>query len=63
VAWSNPFIDQVRLLVAILPIVAKQSCFALKGGTAIKWKMHNLSRMHPAKRLQATDKLRAILFE
>ncbi|MBI5895164.1 MAG: nucleotidyl transferase AbiEii/AbiGii toxin family protein [Desulfobacterales bacterium] len=31
---SNLYTEQVRLLVALLPSVAKQSCFALKGGTA-----------------------------
>ena len=32
---GNLYTEQVRLLVALLPSVAKQSCFALKGGTAI----------------------------
>ena len=27
---NNPFTEQVRLLVALLPSVAKQACFALK---------------------------------
>jgi hypothetical protein len=27
---NNPFIDQVRLLVRLLPSVAKQTCFASK---------------------------------
>ena len=33
--WNNPYFRQVQLLVAVLPLVAKESCFALKGGTAI----------------------------
>ena len=32
---ETPYSDQVRLLVNLLPIVEKQICFALKGGTAI----------------------------
>ncbi len=38
--------DQVRLLLDILPIVAKRKCFALKGGTALNlfiWEMPRLS--------------------
>jgi hypothetical protein len=33
---STSYIDQVQLLVNLLPIVEKQACFALKGGTAEK---------------------------
>ena len=33
--WNNPYFRQVQLLVAVLPLVAKESCLALKGGTAI----------------------------
>ena len=33
---ANPFTEQVRLLVALLPSVAKQPCFALKGGAAAR---------------------------
>jgi hypothetical protein len=33
--WNNPYFRQVQLLMAVLPLVAKESCFALKGGTAI----------------------------
>jgi hypothetical protein len=29
---SNPFYAQVRLLVAVLPFVGMEDCFALKGG-------------------------------
>ena len=31
---NSPYIDQGRLLIRLLPSVAKQTCFALKGGPA-----------------------------
>ncbi len=37
--------DQVRLLVAVLPHVAKEPCFALKGGTAINLFVRNMPRL------------------
>ena len=44
-----PFHDQyqvqVRLLMRLIPIVAKESCFALKGGTAINLFFRNLPRL------------------
>lgn len=42
---NNRFIEQVRLLVAILPHVAAQPCFALKGGTALNLFVHDLPRL------------------
>ena len=42
---STPYIEQVRLLVAVLPSVAKQKCFALKGGTATNLFVRNLPRL------------------
>ncbi len=42
---SNPFFGQVELLVRVLPFVAKQQCFALKGGTAINLFVRNLPRL------------------
>jgi hypothetical protein len=42
---NNPFTDQVRLLVALLPSVAKQACFALKGGTAINLYLRDMPRL------------------
>ncbi len=42
---NNPYFKQVKLLVSVLPIVAKQECFALKGGTAINLFVHNLPRL------------------
>ena len=32
---SNPYFSQVALVVRVLPLVAAEPCFALKGGTAI----------------------------
>lgn len=44
-----PFLDsyrqQVRLLIQLLPITAKESCFALKGGTAINLFVRDLPRL------------------
>lgn len=44
-----PFRDQyqaqVRLLMRLLPIVARESCFALKGGTAINLFVRNMPRL------------------
>jgi predicted nucleotidyltransferase component of viral defense system len=37
--------DQVKLLIRILPEVAKEECFALKGGTAINLFYRNLPRL------------------
>ncbi|MBW6424191.1 nucleotidyl transferase AbiEii/AbiGii toxin family protein [Rhizobium sp. XQZ8] len=44
-----PFRDQyqaqVRLLMRLLPIVAREACFALKGGTAINLFVRNMPRL------------------
>jgi predicted nucleotidyltransferase component of viral defense system len=45
VTVSNPFTEQVRLLVAVLPSVARQTCFALKGGTAINLFLRDMPRL------------------
>jgi hypothetical protein len=42
---SNPFTEQARLMVALLPLVAKQTCFALKGGTAINLFIRDMPRL------------------
>ncbi len=39
------FFEQVRLLVSVLPIVAKEQCFALKGGTAINLFFRDMPRL------------------
>lgn len=41
----HSFSNQVRLLVSVLPIVAKEKCFALKGGTAINLFIRDLPRL------------------
>lgn len=40
-----PFTEQVRLLVMLLPHIAKQDCFALKGGTAINLFLRDMPRL------------------
>lgn len=42
---NSPFTDQARLLVALLSSVAKQPCFALKGGTAINLFLRDMPRL------------------
>jgi len=42
---TSPAYKQVQLLVRTLPYVAKQPCFALKGGTAINLFLRNLPRL------------------
>ncbi len=42
---KTPYSDQVRLLVNLLPIVEKQTCFALKGGTAINLFVRDMPRL------------------
>ncbi len=42
---NNPYYTQVRLLVTVLPIVAKEACFALKGGTAINLFVRDMPRL------------------
>lgn len=42
---DNPYFAQVELLVRVLPHVAKEKCFALKGGTAINLFHRNLPRL------------------
>lgn len=32
---ADNYVQQVRLLVQVLPFIAEEDCFALKGGTAI----------------------------
>jgi hypothetical protein len=42
---DNPYYRQVRLLVAVLPFVAREGCFALKGGTAINLFVRDMPRL------------------
>lgn len=43
--FRDQYQGQVRLLMRLLPIVAQESCFALKGGTAINLFVRNLPRL------------------
>lgn len=42
---ATPYYRQVQLLVRLIPYVAKESCFALKGGTAINLFVRDLPRL------------------
>lgn len=42
---TSPYYRQVTLLVRTLPYVANESCFALKGGTAINLFIRNFPRL------------------
>ncbi|QPC95765.1 nucleotidyl transferase AbiEii/AbiGii toxin family protein [Mesorhizobium sp. INR15] len=42
---NSPYYRQVRLLTRILPLVAEEKCFALKGGTAINLFIRDLPRL------------------
>ena len=42
---TNPYFRQVELLVQALPVVARQDCFALKGGSAINLFVRDLPRL------------------
>lgn len=43
--WDNRYLDQVRLLVEVLPTLAQETRFALKGGTAINLFEDDLPRL------------------
>ncbi|KAF1067062.1 nucleotidyl transferase AbiEii/AbiGii toxin family protein [Variovorax sp.] len=43
--WDRRYTDRVRLLVEILPVLAHEPRFALKGGTAINLFEHDLPRL------------------
>lgn len=42
---ARHYLQQVRLLLRVLPLVDQQSCFALKGGTAINLFVRDLPRL------------------
>lgn len=42
---DSRYFRQVRMLVEVLPAVAAEDCFALKGGTAINLFLHDLPRL------------------
>ena len=43
--WSEAFRDRLQLLTELLPVVAQEMRFALKGGTAINLFEHDLPRL------------------
>lgn len=42
---SAPYKKQVSLLMRVLPVVAQEQCFALKGGTAINLFVRDMPRL------------------
>lgn len=44
-AYSDTYRKQVELLIQALPHVAKEDCFALKGGTAINLFIRDMPRL------------------
>lgn len=42
---NDKYNHQVRLLLAVLPEIAKEHCFALHGGTAINLFIRNMPRL------------------
>jgi predicted nucleotidyltransferase component of viral defense system len=42
--YNNNYFKQVRLLLDIMPEVAEEKCFAMKGGTAINFFLQNMPR-------------------
>lgn len=44
-SWDNRYAERVKLLVEILPTLAEEKRFALKGGTAINLFEHDLPRL------------------
>ncbi len=45
ITQDSPYFAQVRLLVAVLPVIARERCFALKGGTAINLFVRDMPRL------------------
>lgn len=44
-SWAEPFRERLRLLTDLLPVIAQETRFALKGGTAINLFEHDLPRL------------------
>ncbi|OIQ76744.1 hypothetical protein GALL_415680 [mine drainage metagenome] len=47
-AFRDTYRKQVALLVRVLPLIAEESCFALKGGTAINLFVRDMPRLSVA---------------
>ncbi len=43
--FSNTFLKQAELLIKVIPLVAQERCFALKGGTAINFFLQEMPRL------------------
>ena len=44
-SWADPFRERLQLLTDLLPVIALEPRFALKGGTAINLFEHDLPRL------------------
>lgn len=44
-SYDNPYLNQVKLIFDVLPLVARETCFALKGGTAINLFIRDMPRL------------------
>lgn len=44
-SYSRGYLEQVNLLLQVLPIINEQDCFALKGGTAINLFLRDMPRL------------------
>ncbi len=44
-SYSRDYLSQVELLLQVLPVINKQDCFALKGGTAINLFVRDMPRL------------------
>jgi predicted nucleotidyltransferase component of viral defense system len=45
ISRDTPYYHQVALLISVLPLVAEETCFALKGGTAINLFVRDMPRL------------------
>jgi len=45
VSFDSIYVEQVNLLLDVLPVLNKFDCFALKGGTAINLFIRNMPRL------------------
>jgi len=61
---TSAYYKQVQLLVQVLPLVAEEDCFALKGVDdlpVVKWKLINLKNMSDKKHKVAYANLQQTL--
>ena len=42
---NSPFFKQAEIMLRVMPFVAREKCFALKGGTAINFFIRDLPRL------------------